>query len=212
MEVTPEIRKAGKAWEGQIRVDGQRITIDENTALTIKPNNAQKKATKDAEKAAKKRKEQGSNADSEESEAPSIVLSQPDQIHANAFVTYEGLRQRDGTVLAKKIEFQESEVTSGESRLWKTLTPKIKEPSFTDGRPGELKIQQVGIQALAQCRSSEICTGSRHVAHPEIPAATTCQRPAEDSVPVFRSGREGAECLRLGERHGRGPFWIADGA
>jgi hypothetical protein len=144
MEVTPEIRKTGNAWEGQIHVDGQRITVDENTILTIRPNNAQKKAAKDAEKAAKKRKELGSNADSEEAEAPSIVLSQPDQIRTNTFVTYEGVRQKDGAVLAKKIEFQESEVTPGESRLWKTLTPKIKETNLTSGRPGELKIQQVG--------------------------------------------------------------------
>jgi hypothetical protein len=144
MEVSPEIRKTGNAWDGQLRVDGQRITIDENTVLTIRPNNAQKRAAKDAEKAAKKRHEQGSNADTEEAEEPSIVLSQPDQVRANTFVTYEGLRQKDGTVLAKKIEFQESEITSGESRLWKTLTPKIKEANFTNGRPGELKIQQVG--------------------------------------------------------------------
>jgi peptidase M48-like protein/uncharacterized protein DUF5666 len=144
MEVAPEIRKTGNAWEGQLHVDGQRISIDENTILTIKPNHAQMKAVKDAEKAAKKRKEQGSNADSEEGEAPSVVLSQPDQLRANTFVTYEGLRQKGGAVLAKKIDFQEGEITPGESRLWKTLTPKIKEANFTNGRPGELRIQQVG--------------------------------------------------------------------
>jgi hypothetical protein len=144
MEVPPEIRKAGNAWEGQIRVDGQRVTIDETTVLTIKPNNSQKKATKEAEKAAKKQKGQPSDSESEEDDAQAAVLKQPDQIPANTFVTYEGLRQKDGTVLAKKIEFQESEVTPGESRLWKTLTPKIKEANFTSSRPEELRIQQVG--------------------------------------------------------------------
>ncbi|HEY7388658.1 MAG TPA: M48 family metalloprotease [Bryobacteraceae bacterium] len=142
MEAAPEIRKAGNAWEGQIHIDGQRVTIDENTVVTIKPNSAQKKAAKDSEKAAQKRKQPGAN--SEGGEAPSVVLKEPDQIPANTFVTYEGLRQKDGTVRAKKVEFQESEVTPGESRLWKTLTPKIKAANFTNGRPGELRIQQVG--------------------------------------------------------------------
>ena len=32
----------------------------------------------------------------------------------------------------------------GEAKLWKKLTPKIKEPQYREDKPGQLKISKVG--------------------------------------------------------------------
>jgi predicted Zn-dependent protease len=63
---------------------------------------------------------------------------------SNTFVTYEGSRQKDGSILAKKVEFTENELNTGEARLWKMLSPKIKTPNYVSSRPGQLQIQRVG--------------------------------------------------------------------
>jgi hypothetical protein len=144
MEVAPEIRKAGNAWEGQLHADGQQITINQNTVLTIKPNNSQKKAIKESAKAAKKQHQIQKSDSDEEPEEPGVALSRPDQIPGNTFISYEGVRQKDGTILATKLEFTESELTTAEVRLWKTLNPKVKMPNLISARPGDLFIQNVG--------------------------------------------------------------------
>src|SRR5206468_11932507 len=59
MDIVPEIKRIGKVWQGQVHADGQRIVINEDTLVTIKPNNGQKRASKDAEKAAKKQSQSG---------------------------------------------------------------------------------------------------------------------------------------------------------
>jgi peptidase M48-like protein len=143
LEVAPDLKRVGSVWEGQLHIDGQRVAINEGTAITIKPNNTQKKAVKETAKVAKKRG-QGPKDSESENEQPGVALNRIDQIRGNTFVSYEGVRQKDGTILAKKVEFAENELTSGEARLWKRLSPKVKEPSLTGGKPGELSIQQVG--------------------------------------------------------------------
>jgi hypothetical protein len=149
MESVPDIRKVGTRWEGKIRVDGQRLTIDETTVITIKSNNLQKKAAKQSAKAGRKsiaQPDDGSSTDdgADKKEESGATLIRLDQIKGNTFVSYDGIRQKDGSIVATKVEFVENELTSGEARLWKVLTPKIKEPDFAALKPGALTIQQVG--------------------------------------------------------------------
>jgi Peptidase family M48 len=145
LEVTPQLKRIGNVWQGEIHVDGQRIVIAEDTLVTIKPNNTQKKASKEAEKAAKKQQKSGKppEAEADSEEQPGVALERTDQIRGNTFVSYQGTRQKDGSILAKKVEFTENELTKGEARLWKLLTPKVKPPAYTTGRPGELRIQRI---------------------------------------------------------------------
>jgi hypothetical protein len=146
MEVEPKLKRTGKVWQGEIHADGQRILINEDTTVTIKQNNGQKRASKDAEKAAKKQKQSGpaplNAADADEQ--PGVALERTDQLRSNTFVAYEGSRQKDGSILAKKVEFTENELNTGEARLWKMLSPKIKPPNYVSSRPGQLQIQRVG--------------------------------------------------------------------
>src|SRR5262249_33507572 len=67
-----------------------------------------------------------------------------EQVRLNTFVSYQGVREKDGSVHANKVEFTENELTTGEARLWKMLRPKVKAPNYTSPRPGELRIQRVG--------------------------------------------------------------------
>jgi hypothetical protein len=146
MESVPTIKRTGRVWQGQIHVDGQHVVINEDTAVTIKPNNAQKKASKDADKTAKKQRQNGKGSETpgDANEQPGVALERTDQVRPNTFVTYEGTRQKEGTILAKKVEFTENELKPGEARLWKMLSPRVKAPSYVSGRPGELRIQRVG--------------------------------------------------------------------
>lgn len=144
MEVAPDLRKVGNAWEGEVRADGQHVMVNEATAVTIKLNSTQKKAAKAQEKAARKQKDKGSEGEAGVDEEPGIALSRTDQISANTFVNYDGVRQKGGAILATKVEFTQNELTRGEARLWKSLTPKVKASDLTSGRPGELTIRGAG--------------------------------------------------------------------
>jgi hypothetical protein len=143
LEVLPDLNRIGSAWEGKIHMDGQRVVINESTAVTIKPNDSQRKAVKAALKATKKlgQSQKVSESGVEEDDGPGVALNRTDQIRGNTFVSYQGIRQKDGTILATKVEFAENELTAGEARLWKSLTPKVKEASYSAGKPGELRIQ-----------------------------------------------------------------------
>jgi hypothetical protein len=146
MEAQPQLKQIGKVWQGEIHADGQRIVIDESTVVTVKPNNAQKKASKEAERTAKKQKQNSKSPVEapEPDDQPGVALQHADQIRSDTFVAYEGIRQKDGRILARKVEFTQNELTTGEARMWKMLMPKIKVPGYVSGRPGELQIQRVG--------------------------------------------------------------------
>jgi hypothetical protein len=146
MEAAPRLERTGKVWQGEFRADGQRVLINEDTGVTIKENNIQKKASKEAAKEAKKRKESSKPAAdvADADEQPGVAMERANQIKPDTFVTYEGNRQKDGSILAKKVEFTENELTTGEARLWKMLSPKVKAPNYVSARPGQLQIQRVG--------------------------------------------------------------------
>lgn len=145
LETTPELQRTGKVWSGRVRVDGQSVLIQEDTLVTIKLNNTQKRAAKESVREAKKKTANQKPGDTAvAAEESGDALKDVNQIHPNSFVTYEGRRQKDGSVLARKVEFIANELDSGEAKLWKRLTPKVKDPAYLSGRPGELRIADVG--------------------------------------------------------------------
>jgi hypothetical protein len=75
IEVQPELRKVDSHWEGQVRADGQRLVVDQSTAVTIRLNSTQKKAAKENAKAAKKKPADPKVV--EEDEEPGIALKAP---------------------------------------------------------------------------------------------------------------------------------------
>ena len=71
-------------------------------------------------------------------------------------MTYEGRREEDGSVSATRVEFVRNELEKGEARLWKQITPKVKEPAYIQSKAGDLKIPRVGnFKILANQQAQE---------------------------------------------------------
>jgi len=101
------------------------VSVVPTTVFTYKPNKSERKQLR------------GSKDDPENSALASLNV-----VNLDTFMHYEGVRQVDGSILARKVEFQHAELEEGEAKMWKQLTPKVKEPNFSSFRPGELRLQK----------------------------------------------------------------------
>ena len=149
LEHSPLLEREGDGWVGTFFADGQRIRVQPSTKVVFKPNRSEKKALKEKEKKERKRKkERKEEQESEEGEEDEDEYARPlqslDEIGPNTFMTYVGFRHEDGSIDAIRLEFVRNELEKGEAKLWKKLTPKIKEPQYREGKPGQLKISKVG--------------------------------------------------------------------
>ena len=126
LEQLPSLVRKDSGWEGEIRADGQRIAVSQETSLTIKLNKSEAKNSPN-----KKSDEEGSK---------SAPLTSLDALNLDTFVRYEGTREPDGAIKAQKIEFRHAELEPGEAKLWKHLEPKVKEPDYSSFASGELKM------------------------------------------------------------------------
>ncbi len=123
LEKLPSLTKGDSGWTGLIYADGQRITVSPATAVSLKPNLAERRNSG---------RDKGKS-----SEGPNFT---PDSLNLDTFVYYEGGRQPDGSIQAQKVEFQHAEVTNDEVRIWRRFAPRVTEPDYTSFQPGELKM------------------------------------------------------------------------
>ena len=149
IERQPLLKRANDGWEGTFIADGEHLHVQPSTKVLFKPN-------KSEEKLSKARRKQGAHAAKSKGEPPGPVstdqendaAAQPleslDQVRPNTFMTYEGHRQPDGSIDAMRIVFVRNELERGEAKLWKELEPRVKEPNYRQGKPGEIKIRGVG--------------------------------------------------------------------
>jgi len=152
IEHAPALERSDDGWVGTFFADGQRIRVEPPTRVVFKPNKSEKNAFKERERAQHKKaaerkqkgKPQAEVADDEEDDHYARPLQSLEEIRPNTFMTYEGHREEDDSIRALKVEFVRNELEKGEAKNWKTLTPKIKEPNYLQGKPGEVKIPRVG--------------------------------------------------------------------
>lgn len=150
LEHPPVLERSGEGWVGDFFADGQRIWVQPATKVVFKPNNSEKKVLKEREKAERREKgekERGKGKDQEQQEGDGQYdrpLESLNEIKPSTFMTYEGYRRENGSIEAIRVEFMRNELEKGEAKLWKELAPKVKEPKYLEGKPGELKIQKVG--------------------------------------------------------------------
>jgi hypothetical protein len=124
LEKMPVLAKQDSGWVGEIYADGQRISVVPATSLTLMPNHAERK-----------------NLPEKEKEDPKAApLASLDSINLDTFIHYEGTRKADGSIEARKVEFQHGEIENGEAKLWKYYDPKITEPDYQTFVPGQLKM------------------------------------------------------------------------
>lgn len=138
------VERIENGWKGILWADGRRLRIEPTTQVLFELNKSEKK---EAEKEGKKKEEKKKNDDSDE-ETDEFTESEPlksiSDVKAGMFVTYEGIEQPDGTVLCSRIVFVKNELEKGEGNFWKSLAVKEKPANFSEGNPGELKVDQVG--------------------------------------------------------------------
>jgi hypothetical protein len=125
LEKMPSLEKSDAGWKGTLFVDGQRVVVAETTTMTLRPNKGEKKQAK---------------KDKTELEAEGVKVTSLDGLNLDTFVHYEGIRQKDGTILASKIEFRHAELEEGEAKLWKQLSPKVKDADYMSFKAGQLKV------------------------------------------------------------------------
>lgn len=124
LEKSPVLTKENTTWKGQLFADGQKVVVDEKTLVTQKRNKAEHKQAKE-------------NKESTTDQGP---LESADKLTLDTWVHYEGSRQPDGSILASKVEFKQAELEPGEAKMWKSLTPKVKDPNYSSFKSGELKV------------------------------------------------------------------------
>ncbi len=125
LEQSPALQKAGHGWEGTLFADGQRVALTESTITTVKPNKGERKQAK---------------KDKTEIAAEGVPLDTLTGLNLDTFVHYEGVRQKDGTVLASKVQFWHAELEPGEAKMWQQLSPKVKDSDYMSFKAGELKV------------------------------------------------------------------------
>jgi len=122
LEKLPSLTKDDAGWSGVIYADGQSIRVTPATAVSLKPNLAERK------KSVKDKNSGGAKLT-------------PDSLNLDTFVSYEGVRQPDGFIRAQKVEFQHAEVSIGEARMRRRFAPTVIEPDYANFEPGELKMR-----------------------------------------------------------------------
>jgi hypothetical protein len=150
IEQTPE-----GGWRGVFFPDGHRVRIEPATQVLFKLNKTEekeeKKKAREEQKKAKEAKEDDADADAKAEQADADAEAKEAQplksikdVGVGMMMTYEGTEQPDGTVLADRVIFMRNELEKGEADMWKSFKIKEKASNFADGKPGELKIDQVG--------------------------------------------------------------------
>ncbi|MFB3915242.1 MAG: M48 family metallopeptidase [Terriglobales bacterium] len=125
LEKIPSLEKTETGWRGTLFVDGQRVAVTDSTAMVLKPNKGERKQAKRSKT---------------DLEPEGTKLTSLDGINLDTFVHYEGIRQKDGTVIASKVEFRHAELEEGEAKMWQQLSPKVKDADYMSLKPGELKV------------------------------------------------------------------------
>jgi hypothetical protein len=98
LEQIPSLTKKGSGWEGEIRADGQRISVSPETSLTIKLNKSERENSSDKKNSDRENK-------NEEEDSKNVPLTSLDELNLDTFVRYEGMQQPDGSINAHKSNF-----------------------------------------------------------------------------------------------------------
>lgn len=143
----PEMSSIGNGlWEGKFFADGQWIVVTESTEVRFKPNKTERKALEKQAKSQKAAAKAGDDGDDEaDDNTPGDLLNSLQSIGPDTFITYEGIRLPDNTVLARKVEFMHNELEKSEFNLWRSVgVAKHTPPNFKKRKAGELDIANVG--------------------------------------------------------------------
>ena len=141
IELPPSLRVTEFGWEGEIFADGQVIRFNPFTIVEFEPNRSEKKAERQGRR--KKSRERSKTVVGLD-KASSSPLGSIDRVGPNTFLTYQGLREADGSVAATRLTFVRNELQRNEARWRKRLSSTVKEPNVKKNRPKMLTIGSLG--------------------------------------------------------------------
>jgi hypothetical protein len=119
-------------WRGTISADGRRIKVADSTEVLFKLSKSEKKTAKEQAKR--------NSDDFDEEDGAFQTLRTLADVGPGMVMTYEGVEQRDGTVLASRVEFMHNEMEKGEASIWKFCRVKEDPENFLSGKRPELRI------------------------------------------------------------------------
>jgi len=144
---SPEMSRIGNGiWEGKFFADGQWIVVTESTEVRFKPNKTERKALAKQGKTQKAAAKAGDDGDDDDDDnTPGDLLNSLQSIGPDTFITYEGVRLPDNTVLARKVEFMHNELEKSEFNMWRSVgVARHTPPNFKKRKAGDLEIANVG--------------------------------------------------------------------
>lgn len=134
VEDKASLQKTGQEWSGSLKADGENLVIGADTQVSLKRSRSEKK----------EREELGLDSDN-------VSLLTPDDINVGTFAYYEGVRQADHSIQAKKIEFRQDRAAT-ESDLSYLETKVYYESGHYD--VGTLHVGQKEYQLFASPEAS----------------------------------------------------------
>lgn len=105
VEDKSSLEKTAQTWSGRLKADGESLVLTTDTEISLKRSRSERK----------ERQELGLETD--------ISSFSPEDIDPETFVYYEGTRQPDHSILAKKIEFRQDR--AGNESDWSYMDPVV---------------------------------------------------------------------------------------
>ncbi len=122
----PELQKTPRGWSGVVFVDGMRVQVADSTAVTFRRNKTEMAETQARQNGVVP--------------AKTAPLASLDGIGPDTMTHFDGASQKDGSVLASKVEFEDFELKPSETTLLPHLTPRIQKGDALISQPDELHI------------------------------------------------------------------------
>ena len=137
LERAPYLEKTRDGWKGDFFADGQVIRVNPFTIVEYKLNRSERRAQK---RQSNNTSWEVSDATTDGEDTLNLPLQTLDEIGPNMFITYEGMRERDGSIAATRLTFMRNELQPNEERFHKRMRPIVKEPNYERKKPGRLSI------------------------------------------------------------------------
>ena len=122
----PELQRTAAGWNGNIFLDGARIRIADSTHVTFRRNKGE---------LTELQKQQNGVVP-----VHTVSLAAPDEIGLNTMASYAAVGQKDGSVLASRIEFENFELSLDESKRLQRLAPRVQKGDPRIAQPDERNV------------------------------------------------------------------------
>jgi hypothetical protein len=134
------LQKNDRQWSGTLIADGETLAIAQDTLITVKRTKAELK-----------------QLPAENQPSIGNARLSPDAIGPDTFAHYAGARRPDGSISAKKIEFEQYTLDAEEAAAWKLQAARVDYSNSRSGA-GELTIDETEYELFPCPEAQEYLT------------------------------------------------------